>query len=385
MGRNVIAIFLVGALAFGAGCASPGEMSAPASDASFMTTYGCEITPSCSGEDGDPSPDAPGYWMGSVVSPAQCFSETGIGINDSDRDGMDDICEHYIADRFRPSLVLSDHDCNVGREPYWAAKYFPRSYNTVRVIYLLSYYVDCGVPDENTWVNVGCGLIQAVGQLGTFNGRFPPWNIGIVPINEENLCEGHNGDSEFIVVDIRFDSTTSHWVNFRTYFSAHWMTAEDRSRWRVMDRLEFPDQRMGGYPRVYVAQGKHGNYPTRRDCNDDGGRADDCSSGNLARETRVRMSRGFNVGSAQVNFLGSGTCVGGGALYSTYPELYGTECYWVEGRRFQGWVRDRLPDTRDYEIFTSTPYRTILVMAFECYLSSVRDDSWSCDDWGVTR
>jgi len=57
-------------------------------------------------------------------------------------------------------------DCDPGMEPYWAAKYFPNHAKTVRIIYLMSYYKDCGSGD-GSWVNT---LLQWVGIAISMNG-----------------------------------------------------------------------------------------------------------------------------------------------------------------------------------------------------------------------
>lgn len=80
-----------------------------------MTEEGCRQTPGCWDGEGnqDPSPEGPGYWL-PTYEPASCLSVTGAGINDADRDGIDERCEKRLAEVFRPSLSLApaNYDCD---------------------------------------------------------------------------------------------------------------------------------------------------------------------------------------------------------------------------------------------------------------------------------
>lgn len=75
------------------------------------------------------------------------------------------------------------------------------------------------------------------------------------------------------------------------------------------------------------------------------------------------------------------TCVRGGALVATYPENYGTECFWDPSNTFQGW--SKLPQPDD-----AIPYYASLMLQFECFsYSKVVDSSGktqvSCSYWGA--
>jgi hypothetical protein len=347
-----------------------------------MTYYGCETDPTCSGGGGgggggfatDPNPSAVGYWMGTTVTPSTCISPSGAGISDADYDGLSDYCESLLAAKFRPALTLSAYDCNPGMEPYWAAKVFPNEGNVVRVAYLFSYYEDCGAPDT---YSIGCTLLHAVGNLGTLAGLLPTYSVGPLVVSSEDLCAGHQGDSEFVLEDLAFDGASQHWYVRRTFFSAHWRTDGDHSRWTATSGLEYPDK-YGGYPRVWVAEGKHANYPTRYACSNQGGAADTCQS-NPNGGTQIRQGQLYNVGSAQQPFINAQTCVTGGALVQYYPDLYGIECYWKPADLFGGW--SKYPEASD-----ASPYYTILIAGFECYgytLTSLFQ--MTCSDWGVNR
>lgn len=187
-----------------------------------LTLYGCETDPNCNNGGGggggggglatDPNPAAPGYWMGTTVTPATCISPNGAGISDVDADGTSDYCENLLADKFRPAMRFSQYDCDTGMEPYWAAKAFPAEGNVVRVGYLFSYYEDCGLPsptphDAEDGIITGgdlCGVAQVVGTLFTFNGLLPDYSLLGLPISPDDQCAGHAGDSEFLILDLRY-------------------------------------------------------------------------------------------------------------------------------------------------------------------------------------
>lgn len=360
-----------------AGVAACADQSTAPDGPNARTVYGCEMDPECSGGGGgggtgfavDTHPMAPGYWMGTTVTPQACISPTGAGISDADLDGTHDYCENLLAERFRPALSFSAYDCDTGQEPYWAAKAFPAQGNVVRVAYLFAYYRDCGIQDPQP---LGCSVQVLGGTLLTFNGLLPSYSIGPLPVSPEPLCDGHQGDSEFLILDLAYDPYTYHWYVKRGFFSAHWGTGGDHSRLVGTGGIEYPEK-YGGYPKVWAAEGKHANYPSRSACSNDGGIYDTCHS-NPDAATRIRHSKYYNVGSARANFISQGTCVTGGRLVAYYPWLYGTECFWIPGNTFAGW--SPYPLTTD-----ATPYYTILIVKFECYGMVLGQ----CVDWGVNR
>jgi hypothetical protein len=356
-------------------CQEPPAAPETTSGPSFATDAWCAANPGKCGptEPPEPSPSSPGYYT--AFSDATCVSATGTGISDADHDGMSDYCEDFLAQRFRPELVVSPYDCDLGMEPYWAAKAFPNR-GMVRIAYLFSYYRDCGPQQFKTSCligRIGSNILSLVGTL-------PPYTIPILnlPVSGEDPCEGHQGDSEFVTVDLRYDATTQHWMVSQAFFSAHWGTKEDHSRRVGYGLLEYPD-RPQGYFRVNDAEGKHANYPTRAVCENDGGRADTCQSNYPL--IRIRHAGQYNIGSARYNFISPKTCVRGGALVAAYPENYGTECYWDPQNTFQGWFK--LPQPND-----ASPYYASLMLQFECFsYSRVVDSSGntqvSCSYWGA--
>jgi len=345
----------------------------------FATDAWCAANPGMCGpgepdEESDPSPSSPGYYMGTTITQAKCISATGAGISDGDHDGLSDFCEDFLAQRFRPALVVSPYDCNVGMEPYWAAKAFPAK-GIVRIIYLFSYYQDCGPLQSRTL----CSLQRLAGTFFSLNGLLPSYSIGPLPISSTDLCASHQGDPEFITVDLKYSTASQHWLVSSAFFSSHWGAGGDHSRRASGSQLEYPEK-VGGYVRVWVAEGKHANYPKRSVCQDDGGIADTCESNYPV--IRIRHAVQYNIGSARYNFINAKTCVKGGALVAHYPENYGTECFWQPGNTFQGWSKYQLEND-------ASPYYTALIVQFECFayqLTMASNGSWvtSCSDWGVS-
>src|SRR5216110_119645 len=127
---------------------------------------------------GDPSPGAPGIWLGWYGSGQYCYANYNSFMNDGDHDWLDDQCEYLIAKAFAPALAISPADGYDKGEPYWAVKYFPNDPNYgwgefVRIAYMPAYYRDGGTP--------GSG------------------------------ATAHVGDSEFIMVGVQYNPSTQHW------------------------------------------------------------------------------------------------------------------------------------------------------------------------------
>lgn len=351
----------------------------------FRTVLGCEMDPACGGGGGgggsgggsgtyDPDSSAPGYWMGSTVTPAACISITGAGISDRDDDALADHCETYLGEQFRPSLRISVIDCDAGMEPYWAAKAFPDQGNVVRIAYLFSYYRDCGVAPssgaECTALHAGETFVVRIGLAAVLN----------LPFSAEPRCDGHQGDSEFITVDLRYNGTSQHWYVASAFYAAHFATDGDASEALDGGALEYPNKG-GGYPRVWVAHGKHGSYRSRTACNNGGAfDLDDCNESYAGTDPRMAwFGVAHNVGSNARNAINPGTCVQGGRLVQYYPNQYGLECYWQPGNTFAGW--SPYPIAND-----ASPYHSVLMAKFECYslvLSFSGGIHYECTDWGV--
>ena len=229
---------------------------------------------------------------------------------------MSDFCEEQLAWAFRPELYFWEYD-NVYREPYWAARPLGDTDEPIRIAYLLSYYRDEG---SQAWL---CGMPP------------PIWHPS---------CNGHNGDSEGIVLDVYFAGPPSkHWIVDTVALSAHgyWHKAYREGREKFPTtydsglfgvwELEYPEKD-GGQLRVYVSQGKHANYYTQDQCNDGGTfNTDDCTDVNMA--ARVWAGWLQNLGSRSDPII---DCV---VAQDPIHPYYGSgreECYWT-GARFRGW------------------------------------------------
>ena len=173
---------------------------------------------------------------------------------------------------------------------------------------------------------------------------------------------GHHGDSELVMIEVVYDSTSRHWKFRQMWISAHYRSGPtDRSRW--ITSPEFPDRSLG-HPRVYVSSGKHANYASRSKCNDQTGWAwgDSCNPGGAI--LRWATSDLQNTGSRHTDILG---CVRGGP----FPQSDRTECFFTD-KPFNGWHSGT---------GGVTPYWSLLVSdKFECQ-AEIRGCSNS-GDWG---
>jgi hypothetical protein len=328
-------------------CAGPAPtMSDPASPGLEMTSElgSGIITPMCvlGCQDPDPDPDAPGYFFPGYENQWEHCSDPAV---DQDGDGLDDWCEYRLAHAFRPEMSFVYFD-NSNHEGRWAAEWANGDLGsmTVRIAYLHGY-----------WLDIGDG-----GTSGTVCDMFG-----------SSKCDGHLGDSEWIRLDISYDSTSKHWYLADAKYSAHtWHVDFNRSKsgWLYVSPssdgggnhlprnfMEYPDGVIGGYPRAYAADGKHANYPTVDYCNGPGGwnAADDCDGPRLTQRFNVTTSN--NIGSRTQPFI---NCVT--TQRSDHPDYSSghSQCYWNNSQRFTGWFAPN-PNQGDSE-----PYGQILADHF---------------------
>lgn len=207
----------------------------------------------------DPCPDCPGVYLGEQINPSSCTDST---IGDPDQDGLDSWCEYQIARSFRPLLSTNYYDKDLSREPYWAVRLGEHS-NWVTVIYLFGYHQDNGN-------DFGC------------------------PQTSPGYCDGHFGDSEFIVMTIAYGNINDHWALEQAFLSAHWNTSVNSSEHVLHDELSYPSNRRW-YPRIYVARDKHANYKSKDACNAGALWTDTCV--NNLDDVRFAINRYRNVGS----------------------------------------------------------------------------------------
>jgi hypothetical protein len=238
---------------------------------------------------------------------------------DPDNDGVDNGCENALAAAFAPQLIMM-HDCNwdysvgtpgvgrMGGEYFFAVERKQgQSGFVVRIAYLVSDYWDCGVPVQRIHI---CRLTS--------------------------LCDGHTGDSEFIIVDVAYEAASAHWVAQQIFLSAHCLTVADGDcRWWDRSRFSWADGRRYGAPIVWVSEGKHANYYSQAKC--DGGGAmgfDTCEFNNGSHVFPVVYSQ-QNIGSRSTPLR---DCAGPfWGSQETNPQAL--ECMWSTTirSRFDGW------------------------------------------------
>lgn len=267
-------------------------------------TWSCydDTDPHCSNvaPPGDAFPLARGIYLGSDFSWTAC---TSPAMTDADLDGVGDFCEYQIALVFRPLLATSSTDMFLEREEYWAVT--KTLDDELAIAYLFGWHTDGG-----------CDL----------------------PVS---ACDGHYGDSEFLIAYVIFNDDTQHWELDRQRFSAHYLEdypGADKTTVYSSKAMEFPI-RTRYYSRVWVSHKKHANYNTRAACEaasiwipvppfevDQ----DDCSANSDSE--RFDVDYYHNVGShwsTSTRFIDQTT--------STRPGREGTEWFWTN-HRFCGWT-----------------------------------------------
>lgn len=317
-------IATVGLIAAGLLLACEPRLSAPPTE--LVVQPLCQI--GCV-EDG-PYPEAPGVFLGSGVTPEQCFY---FG-TDADSDELSDFCEKQLMFAFNPELRYYHLDY-VDREPYWAAGPTGSADDPIRIVYLLSYYRDNG---SDAWV---CSL------------PFAP-----------SSCHGHNGDSEVVAFDVYYDAVHEHWVMHAAYYSQHNdLRVASREGADAFPRrvrygtpthytwysLQYPEH-PGSYLRVYVSEGKHANYFSTSDCETGGAfQTDTCA--HVDTSVRGVMANVWNIGSRQGQLI---NCVEARSTAHPYYGSHRAECYWTPGSNFRGWFP---PDVGGDE---ADPYDVVL-------------------------
>lgn len=227
---------------------------------------------------------------------------------DSDSDLLDDDCEYRLAYNFRPVMRFNSNDGNTVRESFWMAH---------RIYGCNSYYYN--------GVSATC--------LGTWEVVRIAYLLGY---RNDTGFNGHNGDSEFIIVEARYDATSDSWFTSRAYMPAHWGVSNppaDKSRWWYSSELQFPGLSYGSpAPRAWVSVSKHANYATQSACNAGSWLFNDTCEGNALEEgAEVRRER--NVGESTSRLID--------AVTAPQPVYLGTEWFWCYSSGFCGWHTDR--------------------------------------------
>jgi len=252
-------------------------------------------------------------------SDSTCWPSLQNDSNDVDRDNVVDDCEYAIANVFRPVLAFHPEEQleDTSRETYWAVR--RGAGRSLLVLYALAYHWDRG--DR---YNLG-----------------KTWKL--------KLLNGHEGDSEVIVVAVR-PGEGDRWRADSVALSAH---SSGASQFLPADSLSWHNAREGGRPIVWVSIGKHANYQSTLVCNESE------RDGSCVNDPRVRQDvevlRGANLGSRAVPLV---NCVG-----SRSPEANpGMECFWEHRLNFgfRGWQRDSSAPYDSSVVRPTTPYGVIL-------------------------
>ncbi len=312
--RPTWSLLVLVALAFMNGCSEGPTESPSTPKPAFATDAYCALYPYiCTPSTPDPEEEAPGYYGGGQITDRYCAGLAG-GINDADADVLSDDCELWLALKFAPRMIYDRND-DVRRESYWAVK--PVKPGLVRVFYALGYYFDLGTTIDITQ----CKLIT-IGEVFS-------------------ECDGHHGDSEWIILDLRYNATTQHWYLAGGKLSQHTgygtLTAGSGGYPTTVKYPETP----GGYPLIFVARQKHANYPSRETCNSGGaGNADDCSSNDQLFRPDVLANRNLGrYGRRLVDKVAS--------TYPFYQDPVRYEWMW-SAPKFYGWQQDHSTSALGY-------------------------------------
>jgi hypothetical protein len=208
---------------------------------------------------------------------------------------MRDTCENRLVEFFRPNLIASLTDSNMGHEPYFAVRWSPSSTTKADIFWAFAYYTDGGTPVRDA----ACDLAQG-------------------------YCNGHYGDSEWLLIRVRYNGITRHWDLELVQMSQH-----GGAPIYTANQLRYSG-RPYAYPDIFVAWGKHANYPSDSAC-DSGGvlNKDECDSNRIIRSA---YSAYHNLGSSHHPLR---NCV---YSESTYFGNGVSECFWSTGGQFSGWT-----------------------------------------------
>jgi hypothetical protein len=237
---------------------------------------------------------------------------------DRDLDGLDDVCELDLARTLAPMLVVDRRDCSWNGSRlaggYFFAVQKAADVGAIRIAYLPAYFRDCG------------------------------WN-GVVCTTRGPGCSAHAGDSELIAVEARADGAADRWRADAVFMSAHCFgRSAGRCRWYIGDRLRHLAwaRNPRGAPRIWVAKGKHGNYPSPRECDSGHWYYDSCDRNDVAYRFPI-VTSAQNIGN-RFRPLPDGLrrgCIAAEELPVPDSRADGgtRECLWDIATRFRGWQR----------------------------------------------
>jgi len=185
----------------------------------------------------------------------------------------------------------------------------------VRIAYLPAYYRDCG------WSGASCMLRM---------GR----------------CGAHDGDSEFIVLDVDLDPNSRRWLTAGVFLSAHCFgRSTGRCRWyrgSALQAFTWADGVPTGAPRIWVARGKHAQYPSQGACERGHWFQDSCDPNGPTMRFPV-LSDAQNIGSRNRPLPTDAGCIASEALPldrdGASPGM--RECLWDPSQSFWSWQATR--------------------------------------------
>ncbi len=244
------------------------------------------------------------------------FPAVGCEGPDTDQDGLSDLCELRLAQRFAPALVASSAACNwdASRAQLSGGYLFgvAPTEGGVRIAYLPAYTMDCGWSGPKCWIR---------------------WRGG---------CDPQVGDSEFIAIDV--ERREGQWELTRVFLSAHCFgDSEGDCRWHEVGEM----QRFGSRLLVWVAEGKNANYTSRAACDRAHFRYDTCDRNESTFRYPIE-SNAQNIGSEAHPFPAHpnrGPCVAPTGLPGL--DAPGAECIWSRDR-FRGWSGQSVPGATGY-------------------------------------
>jgi hypothetical protein len=155
-----------------------------------------------------------------------------------------------------------------------------------------------------------------------------------------SVCGGHSGDSEHIVLDLRYNRTTKHWVLSSARLSAHEGYNSLPAGTAGYAVATYPEK-IGGYPQIFVSRQKHANYPSRQACNDGAAlNNDDCGSNDQWFRPDVLFNR--NLGRYAHRLVDKVA-----STYSFYQAPVRYEYMW-SSPYFYGWQLDHTTSAKGY-------------------------------------
>lgn len=280
-----------------------------------------ETTPGGCSAGGGWSP--PGVGGGGTTLPSEmtksyCYGNTPAldATTDRDNDRIKDDCEDALAANLAPLLNIGNEDWCPARQPYWSASRHPDRPDNIQIIYALSYLCD---------------------------GGYIVWG------------SGHEGDSEFIVLEV-INAVDTRWGIISATLSAHFGAEEgvapgdqsgaDEYYW---DDLDYPQ---GPFPRIWSALDKHSNYRNRAVCESGNWLQDSCHGDYIG--TQIPAPAWRNLGNyyhLPAGARSSGTQLVDCTYWEGPVQMYGVgrtgeECFWREFNNptFAGWDPMK-PDT----------------------------------------